>query len=777
MPKPILLWKLLLGLLWKLLLGLTLGLGGFGAPAMAEEPDAKSLFEKGVVFLEADQMFEDKEAGQYVARGDVEVRYKNRILRADEVIYVPEQNKVHAKGSVTVIESDGTVSFAEEVELNDDLATGVALGFFARLDNDATIGAASAIHSNAGRKNTLQKAFYTACKACMNEDGTPGKPTWRLRARKAVQNQDHHMIYYRDAIFEIKGIPVMYSPYFAHADPTAGRRSGLLFPNAGQSGKYGLYYEQPYYKVISPYSDITITPRAFTKVRPVIFADYRKQFYSGNVRIKGGITHERDFDSNGVRFGDDEVRGFILGEGKFRINSNWKWGFSAEVVTDDLLFRRYDINFTDETRGLFRNTSNRLSSQLFAVGQGEDYFASISAVEYQGLRAGDNDDQLPIAGPLIDAKKIYDDPVFGGKFTLGLNTAVLNRVDGINSRRASASLDWNRRFVSKSGIITKPYAMGRVDYYNIENEAFRADLGTTNQNIGRALGTAGAEIRWPWMKAGQKVNWVVEPIVHLSASPEGDGIDNFDVITIDNLGNVTRTSTSLLPVEDSLSIEFDESNLFRSSRATGHDVWEDGLRASVGGRISARWGNSGFASLTAGRAFRSTTNTGYTTGSSLQGKSSDYVAGVTFNTGAPLRFSSHVRLDPDSFEINRFDVLASTRLKKDKLGPLSKILHEVRSTVKYTTMPARATGGTALNELTFSSQAFFSKNWGVRFDMLHDFEQDKTRRTSLGLVYDDDCSRFELTFVRDNTVDRLLRSGDSIRFQFTLATLGSFGGN
>jgi len=44
-----------------------------------------------------------------------------------------------------------------------------------------------------------------------------------------------------------------------------------------------------------------------------------------------------------------------------------------------------------------------------------------------------------------------------------------------------------------------------------------------------------------------------------------------------------------------------------------------------------------------------------------------------------------------------------------------------------------------------------------------------------GLVYNDECSRLELIYKRDGTRDRALNSGDSVRLQFTLRSIGSFG--
>jgi len=132
-------------------------------------------------------------------------------------------------------------------------------------------------------------------------------------------------------------------------------------------------------------------------------------------------------------------------------------------------------------------------------------------------------------------------------------------------------------------------------------------------------------------------------------------------------------------------------------------------------------------------------------------------------------------LDKNSFDIRRFDVAASTKLTKAQLGPLRNFLHSARANIRYSNTPNTTASSIAIDELRVTGQAFVSKHWGISIGSTFDFERDQNRNTSIGLIYDDNCSRFELIFQRDNTVDRTLSSGDSIRFQFTLLTLGSFG--
>lgn len=742
------------------------------------KPDSNSdsEFANGAVYLEADEIYEDKANHRYVAKGQVEARYENRILRADEVVYFPDQDKVHAIGNVMVVEADGSVEYAKEVELTDDLATGVALGFFARLQNGAVIGSESAAHSKDGQRNTLSKAFYTACSACMKKDGKAGKPTWRLRARKAVQDHDDHMIYYRDAVFEIKGIPILYSPFFAHADPTAGRHSGLLFPDMGYSGKYGFYYQQPYYKVLSPSADLTISPRIYTDVNPVVFGQFRKQFYSGWVNFDGALTYEKTFDAQGVKSGDDEFRGFVVGEGRFKISKDWYWGFGAEYAYDNLFNRRYDVRLST-SKGLFADASQRLSNQLFVVGQGENYYASIAGVRYQTLRDSENEDTFPLALPLVDITRVLDQDFVGGKLTAGFNSAVLSRASGIDTRRATASLKWNRRFVSNQGIVASPFLEGRTDFYNITDSKYLGAYSSDNQSRFRALGMVGMDIRWPFIKAGQNINWVVEPIVHVTASPESDGAGSYDQIVYDTSGNAITLSTPIIPNMDSVTSGFDESFLFQNSRFDGYDAWDYGIHAGVGGRVAARWGNSGYAALTAGQMFSSVENYNFQPSSSLQYNVSDYVAGLQVSTSKTYQFTTRARFDKDDLSIRQLDSFLTTNLSQEDLGQLGKFLYSFQGSLGYTRTNLSSLGGLDSSQLTVRAQPFITRNWGLIFSMNQDFERDQLNSLQAGLVYDDDCSRFQIIYQHrnDSSPVSALTGGDSIRFQFTLLTLGTFG--
>ena len=76
--------------------------------------------------------------------------------------------------------------------------------------------AESAVRTQEGY-NALDKIVYTSCELCDDDD----RPTWALRARRAVLDQEAQMMSYRDAVLEVAGVPVFYLPFFAHPDPNS----------------------------------------------------------------------------------------------------------------------------------------------------------------------------------------------------------------------------------------------------------------------------------------------------------------------------------------------------------------------------------------------------------------------------------------------------------------------------------------------------------------------------------------------------------------------------
>lgn len=713
------------------------------ATALAQtESAAADPFAQGVVYLEADEVIDDREAGYVIARGNVEARYGDRLVRADELTYYPADGRVVAKGGVAVVLPDGSVTYADEVELKDDLTSGQALGVAVRMPNQGKVGARAFIRRDP-TTNEFERAFYTACEPCAEPGEPTPRPTWRLRARKVTQDTKKQMIFYRDAVLEIKGVPVFYTPYFAHADPSAPRRSGFLIPSFGESSRTGTFFELPYYWAISKHQDLTLSPRVMSDAYPLLSFEHRRRFFSGGTILQGSMTYEQEFDDNGNAFGEEKFRGHIFGDGAFRISENWDWGFGVERVSDDLYFRRYDIDDEDKARGIYRRGSKRLLSQLFFVGQDDDFYASFAALAFQGLREGDDEDLFPVVTPLIDARAILFDDLLGGRVEGRASSAVLERSEGADSRRLTLEAEWTRPTILRNGVVATPFALARADYYDVNSVPFGS--GTSSDTFGRALGLFGADLGYPLVRTEGSTRIILEPIAQLIVAPYG--------------GNDER-----IPNEDSYSFDVDPAALLDHNRSTGYDVWEEGPRATVGGRATAQWGEQGGgASFFLGQSYRARDAREFAPVSGLGGSQTDIVGSASLAFDRRNSVTANFRIDDDTFDFQRFDLGAQAAY-----GP-------ARFTGRYLKFDEALLSGRPKEEATLGAGLELTKNWGVFYEVNRDLDLDETRRAFIGLVFDDECTRFEIIYKQERTQDRLIGSGESIRLQLTLSTLGSFG--
>lgn len=714
------------------------------APKAAAPPAADDGLGQRGFYLEADLLIEDDKNKVVTARGNVEVRYRGRTLRAGEVVYDQASGVVSAKDKVVIVDPSGATSFADAIVLDDELSAGIAKGFSARMDGNVKIAADTAVRRSE-QVQELNKAIYTPCEICADNKSKP--PSWSIKADKVVEDKDKQLIYYRNATIELFGVPVFFAPVFWQADPSADRKSGLLPPKIQGSRRRGLSYEQPYYQVISPSQDLTITPQINTKVNPFLNLDWRKRFYSGTVEARLGYTYEKDLTGDGDRIGDLTSRSYILADGKFDIDKNWKWGFSAERASDDLIFQKYDIDDVYSQRGLVASDDKRLTSQLYATRQDNRSWFSVDMISIQGLRPSDVDRTIPTIAPLIEGRWEPEGPVLGGRLRLQGSGVVLTRDQsqyvatdpGIDSRRASGLADWRGNFTTSYGLRVSPFVQARVDAYSIADRP----SGLPDASVTRALGVAGVDLSIPFVRRDGDRTIVLEPIAQIALSPETD--------------NDPR-----IPNEDSVVFEFDETNLFQANKSPGFDIYEGGQRLNVGGRASVMFDDGRSASLLVGRSFRTEFDPGLPARTGLQTRSSDWIVAAEATPILGVSLFSRARLDGDSLAVRRIEAGADVQTTR-----AWGYVRYLRDNLDIS--------GVQREDLDFNGQVLVKGNFGVTFGGIRDIENDVWRRQEFGLLYKDDCLDLAVVWVHEETFNRTLGPSDSVVLRLKLATLGDKG--
>jgi LPS-assembly protein len=730
------------------------------APAPAEAPVGEDGLGPRDIYFEADLVIDDRDAKTLTAQGSVEARYQGRVLRANEVVYNTEAGTAVARGDTVIVNADGTTQYADEVVLDDELRAGVATAFAARLQGNVTIAAGAAIRRNEN-VNELSKAIYTPCDIC-NEEGYKS-PTWSVQASKIIQDRERRVVYFRNAVIRVKGVPVFYTPIFWHPDPSSERRSGLLSPDFRVNSRLGLSYEQPYLWVISPSADLTIAPAFSTKVRPFLNLSYRQRFWSGQMNIRAGSTYEQKFDGSG-RFGNAAARSYLLGDGLFQLTDKWRWGFGLEYASDPTVLQRYGIDNVFVRRGPFTADSQRLISQAYTERQDQGSFLSVSAIAFQSLRVLQLGRTLasyetaagafPVVAPLIEARIDPQQKILGGRLRMLGHAVVLSRDQdatgevtpagillnrGVDTRRASGQVDWRATATLANGMRVEPFVAGRGDFYSVDNPA----AAKAKASFSRAIGTVGADFSWPFVRQSATSSVILEPLLQVALSPD-------------------RKPNSRVPNEDSIALKFDETNLLSTNRFTGFDLYEGGQRLNVGGRATFNWGAGRTATVLVGRSFRTDADPAFFQGSGLEGKSSDWVTSARVSPVRGLALFTRSRLDADSLRIRRQEAGVDFNMWR------------VSANVRYL-YNERDITGVETQSLNFGGTLNLTRNWGVTAFTSQDLETGVSPWSQVSVFYQDECIRVDLIFTHDETFASTIVPQDSVRVRLTLATLGGQG--
>lgn len=676
-------------------------------PASGQE-----LPDRSPVLLSADQVTYDQSLGVVVASGNVEIAQGDRVLLADTVTYNERTGTVTASGNVSLTEPTGDVMFASYVELTDDMREGVITNIRVLL-SDRSRAAAAVGRRTGGNRTELDKAVFSPCELC--EDDPTRPPLWQLKAVKVIHDQETKTIEYRDAWMEIYGVPVLYTPYLSHPDPTVKRKSGFLAPSFGASKELGFHTQIPYFWAISPDKDATIAPFFTGRQGLVLTGQYRQRVVDGEMRFDGSATYaDHSHVKGGRRVVEKEFRGHIDAIGRFDINDHWRWGFDANRATDKTYLRLYD--FSNE---------RTLTSRLFAEGFHARNYASFRAFTFQGLRNSDNNDEQPIVAPLFDYNFVSEPTDYGGYYTLDLNGMVLSRIEGRDSRRLSLRGGWTLPYTAPAGDIYTLRATLQVDGYHVDDVDPASNdpnpTGPTTSGFeGRIFPQLAFDWRYPFVRQHETFHQIVEPMVGVVVGPNGG-----------NPGEI--------PNEDSRDLEFDDTNLFEPNRFTGIDRVDGGQRVNYGLRWSLIGDNGLYSSAFLGQSYAFSDNDAFQVGSGLEDQLSDIVGRVELSPHRYVDVLYRFRFSSDDLKAQRNEVDL-------RIGPPVLNLDLTYASLGEEQGLESEFGEREEIAATLSSR--LTENWSAYVRARRDLVDDSWLSYGGGIAYHDECIVVRTSLVR-----------------------------
>jgi LPS-assembly protein len=695
------LWTSLVGLLLGALLSLAQAARAQGAADDEEQP----------IVLTADELVFEQERRLITAIGNVELSRGERQLLADRVTYDEAAGRVVAHGNIVFIESSGDAFYAEEIEITGDLRDGFVKGVAALLSDDTRIAAVSGVRR--GNETTLHKAVYSPCALCA--DGR-GPPIWQIRADRVVHDQEARTLTYRNAFLEVFGVPVLFTPYFTHPDPTVRKRTGLLTPSFGSDSELGVTVLTPFFINVAPNYDVTLAPLFTTNAGTVLFGEARGLERFGRATVSGSITHADEFESDSGDSAGQGLRGHIRGQGTARLNELNRIGANGAWASDKTYLRRYNIS----------NANILTSRGYFERIDGRDYYG-LNALAFQGLRDTDDQDVIPFALPLAEAHVVGAPMRWGSHWTLDGNVLALTRTRGRDVRRLSGEAGWQLPYVDSFGSLYRARLSLRGDAYYVMGDPQDEAIGGGSDTAARLLPRATLSWSLPLFRAGEAWQHELEPVLALNLAPPG--------------GN-----SKAIPNEDSIDFEFDESNLFLPIRFTGLDRNEGNSRLAYGLRFASLGPSLESISGALGQSLTfAPGDNPYPANSGLAGYLSDPVGGVEFRPSDLLDVTLRFRFDTSSMEFARNDVGLG-------LGP-----QQIRASLRYVKLSREAASDSTddlsgREALIAGIRLQVTEELTVAAQTRQDLKAGETVRNTLGLVYEDECLLIVAGLEKDYTV-------------------------
>jgi LPS-assembly protein len=687
------------------------------------------------VLVTADELQYQQDLGLVIAKGHVELSQNDQILLADTVTYNQRTDTVTASGNVSITQPTGDIAFADYMELRNNFRDGFIK------DIRMLLFDGSRLAGNTGRRvggvrTEVRRAVYSPCQLCASDPTAP--PVWQIKAEDVVDDKDLLIVEYHDATMEIEGIPVMWSPYFSHPDPSVKRASGFLPPVIGHDSSNGYRFGLPYYFVIGPDKDATFRPIFTTGGGIVLDGQYRQRFGNGILTTDNSVTfgsksiNPRAPDVNAT---SDAVRGHLSGVGLWDLTPNWRAGFEGTVTTDQTYLQRYHFPYT----------TNFLTDHAYLERFGPASYANISAYAYQNL-----DPNFSIAGePFVLPQAYYTlttaPDVLGGRWQFNGDVLNLAKRDSVNVRRMSLGSQWRLPVAGPLGDRYQFSMTLRGDGYDSDfSPGYGISTTPETKVAARVFPQAGFNWRYPWINQIGTINALIEPIIAAFAAPIGSNPNG-------------------IPNEDAQSFEFDDTDLFVGNRFPGYDRVDGGQRVDYGIHAGVFNPIAGSTQVLIGESYRLQRDTKFPQGTGLDHRRSDVVGRVTISPNGYFNLFYRARLDSQDLAMRRQEIGA--------YGGVANL----SGTISYIATSAIPSQPTVLpaSQISLGLNFALTDRWSGQITQTQNLDRGATSLNSaVHLTYRDDCLAVTGTISRSAISIGDVKPGVSFVLSFVFRNLG-----
>lgn len=482
---------------------------------------------------------------------------------ADYLEIFKKKDFLAARGNVTFVSGANRIA-ADRVEFNTKTRTGT----FYNARGSTTIGSrvdrsmfgtqepdayfwGDEIQKIGPRKYRIVRGGFTSC--------VQPTPRWEVHAGSFTVTMDEYALL-TNAIFKVKGVPLMYLPAFYYPVQEDDRATGFLMPIYGRSTAEGQSIETPFFWAINRSHDATISHEWMSQAGSKINSQYR-YVLSGASRGNADFSFFREKARATTVGGTTTERGasrsFSLNGSVIQaLPGSFRGAASADYFSSIATQQQYEQDLyraTNRQRRFGAHVSGTLGQLLVsgAVDRSDIFYSADSLVTNGTLP------KLTVSRP---ERAIAGLPVYfgvAGEYVTLLRSTTQNEVKSLDQGLSRLDVSPSVRIPFSRwpflGINTS--VSWRGTYWS-ESLSPTSSVTQVDEGIGRQYFDLVARINGPVFNKifnppagtdGVKLKHVIEPTLTIQRV---SAIDNFDRIvkldTIDyTLGNVTRSTYGL----------------------------------------------------------------------------------------------------------------------------------------------------------------------------------------------------------------------------------------
>ena len=669
---------------------------------------------------------------------------KNRTLTADNFEYDLEKKIISAQDKVKFLDNYKNIYYFSKLNADDKFVEIIGYDLNSDLNKEKfdskdkfnefvepkLSGKEVSIKENI---TIIKNGKFTSCKSTNEKEGCP---FWNLNANLVTHDKEKKEIIYKHATLDLNNVPVLYTPYFSHPDPSVKRKEGFLAPSfASLSTEIGSITKIPYFYPISQSADFTISPVYYFKQNPLLLGEYREKYKNGDLSIEGSFTQGyKEITSVQTEGSRNHLYGNLNLNFTDKILDQSEFNAKIQRVNNPTYLRVNKINSTKDgfKRNLVKEDETKLTNEIYLNSFGRNESLNFKTATYQNIATTKTSDQYEYLLPEI----IYS------KYNL-MNNNNLNFTSNFKSFNANTNQNKTTFINNLDYSTTESYntnlGIGYKFLTRINNINYYSDYRTPNENLNSQINpVVGFDTSLPFAKLSKESEQYLIPRILTRYSPG-------------KMTNAASNDTTL-----------NTDNLFSINRMNSDELIEKDLSFNIG--LDWMWkekiinkNNPAQAGITIGQVIKFNEDLDMPTKSSLQNKNSDLVTKVNYLSPGNFDVTLKSTLDNGFNHAYYNDLNLITFLKQ---GEVNFNFYEKNSHI----------GNERYAKANLTS--YLTDNTKLTISTDRNLKTDLTNSHKLGIENENECIRYGFYFQKNYSSDKDLKPATSVFFGVTLLPFG-----